>query len=333
MGKICHTCKGMPASNSLASRAVQAVQDHHLRKFYPTRAELTTPRGYNARVIVDGLTPGKKVFYFATTGADPISDNKILLRGPSYDKLQNSGVVIVGDNGTAVFKVNCPRVYMNPENHRAYPRHVHFVYEAHRNQTPDMKPWALKLYTRKIFCPVTVGTLNHALKTHAAVVIDALPAEYYSKEHIKGAANIPHDHLHDIDAKTVEAVLKTQNPTLFSAHAKAGTVKHIPIILYCYSPECNAAEHLKEHLDRLGFVNTWHYEGGISQWKGPKAGSQAPVVIKSSRTYAASSWTSPDGKKHTVEKAMYVSNDSLTGNPSVTYVVRRDGRPKRVTKE
>jgi len=37
-------------------------------------------------------------------------------------------------------------------------------------------------------------------------------------------------------------------------------------IIYCYSPECNAAEKLWMQLNSLGFYNTIHYSGGISDW-------------------------------------------------------------------
>jgi len=45
-----------------------------------------------------------------------------------------------------------------------------------------------------------------------------------------------------------------------------GTNSTTPIIIYCYSPECTAAEKLWEKLNRLGFYNTMHYLGGISDW-------------------------------------------------------------------
>ena len=41
-----------------------------------------------------------------------------------------------------------------------------------------------------------------------------------------------------------------------------------PIILYCYSKDCDAAEKVYEKLNKMGFYNTLHYVDGISKWNG-----------------------------------------------------------------
>jgi rhodanese-related sulfurtransferase len=45
-----------------------------------------------------------------------------------------------------------------------------------------------------------------------------------------------------------------------------GTNSTTPIIIYCYKPTCTAAETLWEQMTKLGFYNTLHYVGGITDW-------------------------------------------------------------------
>jgi rhodanese-related sulfurtransferase len=262
------------------TKMVKTVADHAFRAYYPNAVKVACPKDYNVKVVVKDLKPGAFVFYFAAKSGSVKEDSVVKDRVWSYDTLQNSGVVKVDANGVAEMKLSCPRVYYNPENRRAYPRHVHFTYALGGRVADDGKPWAAKLFTQTVFCPVTARVVKDIVRDESAVIIDALPASYYKKEHIKGAINIPHDELAKYTAAVVKKMLREANPRLFE---KTGNVRHIPLVLYCYSKECNAAEHLKEHLDKLGFVNTWHYEGGISEWKGAKAGAEARARTKASK--------------------------------------------------
>jgi rhodanese-related sulfurtransferase len=84
------------------------------------------------------------------------------------------------------------------------------------------------------------------------VIIDALDESHFEKTHIPGAVNLPAKH------KWTLAEIMQRMPK--------GTNSTTPIIIYCYNPECTAAEKLWEQLNRLGFYNTMHYAGGISDW-------------------------------------------------------------------
>lgn len=314
-------CKGTPTKTH--STAQRTLQDQVLRKYYPTDTKSRYNPDYNLKVVLENLLPGKVIFYFSTQGANPETDTKVLSRTVSYKNLSNSGVTRVSADGKAVLKLRCPRVYFNPENTKAYPRHVHYTYADSSSNTPDKKPWSLRLHTQKVFCPVSAKSLENILHARSAAVIDALPSDYYNKEHIKGAANIPHNNLDKVDVASVKQTISRSFPDLYNKYSN--NIRHIPIIIYCYSPECNAAEHLKEHLDKLGFVNTWHYEGGISEWKGEKETLPAPFYA-SSQTFVSSTWISPNGKKHSVEKALIVQRDHMDPKPVVTYMERKDGK-------
>lgn len=262
MPKICHNCVSQPTKSN---KFVKAQQKHEFRVEFPESTHLFAPKNANVKVKVSGLKPNTRIFYFATHECDVVKDTEVLDRDTSYGGLENSGVTTVNANGEAIVKLQCPRVYYVPTTKRAYPRHFHFTY--HSKTSKDSKPWSTKLNTHTVFCTVTAADVAKVLNNKSAIVADALPTEYYDKKHIKGAINIPHDELKQFTAAKVKGMMQKANAKLF---ASISNWKHIPMVLYCYSKTCDAAEHLKEHLEKLGVVNTWHYEEGISEWKNKK---------------------------------------------------------------
>ncbi|MBI4031650.1 MAG: rhodanese-like domain-containing protein [Proteobacteria bacterium] len=83
-----------------------------------------------------------------------------------------------------------------------------------------------------------------------AVVIDVLPAEYFNKEHIPGAINIPvesRDFLEKV-AKTVKG--KTQD-----------------IAVYCANAQCTASGDAAKKLMAAGYTGVHKFPGGLKEWK------------------------------------------------------------------
>ena len=78
------------------------------------------------------------------------------------------------------------------------------------------------------------------------VVIDVLPPEYFRKQHIPKALNIPLDHL--------ELVLEVIE-------------HHRRIIVYCYNEECTASDKAVEKLIELGYENVADLAVGIEGYK------------------------------------------------------------------
>ena len=56
--------------------------------------------------------------------------------------------------------------------------------------------------------------------------------------------------------------------------------KNHPIIVYCYSKECEAAVKLIKKLNKLGYNNSVHYKAGIQRWKGPTENNENKNIIK-----------------------------------------------------
>ena len=221
----------------------------HLRAFLPPDATLKEKsqeiKNKLEIVKLEGLKPNSRFFYFATISKDFTKPTQPFVK--AYDKLQNSGVNKTDSKGRTEVWVGCPQVYL-AEDGNVYSRHFHIIYWMEKE-----KKWDTHIYTHQIFCNVDKAFVKKMITEKSEVVIiDALDESYYKKTHIPGAVNLPASH------KWSLAEVMRRLPE--------GTNSTTPIIIYCYSPECNAAEKLWMQMNRLGFYNTMHYPGGISDW-------------------------------------------------------------------
>ena len=232
-----------------------ASGDTHLRAFLPRDATLREnsqeSKNKLETVHLEGLKPNTTLFYFATNNKDfSLPVNKFR---EAYDKLQNSGVVKTNANGEATVHVDCPQVYL-AEDGQVYSRHFHIIYWRIGGKSVKGS-WDTRIYTHQIFCNVDKAFVKNVISAKTdVIIIDALDESYFSKEHIPGAINLPSKY------KWTLAEVKKKMPK--------GIHSTTPIIIYCYSPKCNAAEKLWVQMNRLGFYNTMHYAGGISDWLG-----------------------------------------------------------------
>ena len=227
--------------------------DTHLRAFLPNDATLREhPQSKHHQlehVLLEGLKPNTTLFYFATNSKDftkPIQHFAV-----AYDKLQNSGVVRTDAKGKVDVWVGCPQVYL-AEDGNVYSRHFHIIYWITKKHK-----WDSRIYTHQIFCNVDKAFVRKMISAKSksqekVVIVDALDESYFNKNHIPGAVNLPASH-----KWTLAEVMR---------HLPKGSNSTTPIIIYCYNPECTAAEKLWMQLTRLGFYNTMHYPGGISDW-------------------------------------------------------------------
>ncbi len=79
------------------------------------------------------------------------------------------------------------------------------------------------------------------------MLVDALSSEHFDKEHIRGAVSLP--------------------STEIGARAEGVLDKNDMIIVYCAGPSCQASDIAAEKLEAMGYMNVYHYAGGIEQWK------------------------------------------------------------------
>lgn len=83
-----------------------------------------------------------------------------------------------------------------------------------------------------------------------AVVIDVLPKEYFDREHIPGAINIPVESKDFIDRVAKKTKSKAQE-----------------IAVYCANEQCTASHDAAEKLAKAGYTHISRFTGGLKEWK------------------------------------------------------------------
>ena len=110
------------------------------------------------------------------------------------------------------------------------------------------------------------------MKDKCHVFINALPCQYYAKDHIPDSYN-----LHNSDIKSMSVnelqkwfmdIIKVHYPMLYSL-VKSGKLQiyELPIIVYCAHDKCNASELAIQQLMKKGFVNIHEYSGGMKDYR------------------------------------------------------------------
>lgn len=81
------------------------------------------------------------------------------------------------------------------------------------------------------------------------LLVNTLPRDEFSKEHIQGSVNIPVEE--EDFASQVEK--------------KTGSKDH-EVVVYCSGEGCTASRKAGEALTKAGFTNVRLYEGGMKEW-------------------------------------------------------------------
>ena len=95
---------------------------------------------------------------------------------------------------------------------------------------------------------ITLQELENALSSsEPPLLLEALPSNYYEKEHLPGARNLP---LEQIDQLAASLIPDT---TTF-------------VVTYCAGPTCSNSGIAAKRLEELGYTNVAAYEGGKEEW-------------------------------------------------------------------
>ena len=110
------------------------------------------------------------------------------------------------------------------------------------------------------------------IKKGCALILNALPIEYYIKDRIPMSAPLPHDLVLDkLKPKEVIEYIKTMmvHAPVVSKAVKSGKmdIMDIPIVTYCYDSNCGADDDLQQKLNKIGFKNVKVYKLGIVGYK------------------------------------------------------------------
>src|SRR3954454_1229515 len=94
--------------------------------------------------------------------------------------------------------------------------------------------------------PIPIDTARvRELIAQGAQLVDVLPVETFTQEHLPGAINIPLD-------KIDTAVEKLD-------HTK-------PVVVYCYDYQCDLSPRAAHRLDQLGFAEVYDYVASKAAW-------------------------------------------------------------------
>jgi rhodanese-related sulfurtransferase len=210
----------------------------------------TVPNASKVEVNLRNLRPRSWIFFFAAQASEvfePLSP-PFPARNVAYGHLPNSGMAQSADDGTVHFWLYCPTLY-SVESDKVFGRHLHFVYYDVQNQT-----WERDIYTYSLFCEVSFPRAQDWIRQKKAIWINALPIQLDDVPiNIPGSLRLPYN----------EKYTREELDFFFGRHGLRWSDR---LILYCWNARCAAAKELKTQLDSLGFVNTFHYSGGLEEY-------------------------------------------------------------------
>jgi rhodanese-related sulfurtransferase len=99
------------------------------------------------------------------------------------------------------------------------------------------------------------------------VVLNALPCEYYGKDHIPNSYNLPYKTARKMTEKEVDAWMR-EVIALHYPKLEKMALHEVPILTYCAHSGCHASELLVQELQKRGYVNLFEFKGGMKEWRG-----------------------------------------------------------------
>ena len=202
------------------------------------------------------------VFYYASNSN--YNCDSLKKWNKAYGNFSNSGIAKFDKNGLALLKLRPPQSYI--EDRKTYFPHVHFLVSNKSNTK-----WNTKIYTKGVVSKINKIRLIELIKSKCHMILNALPLEYYIKDHIPNSMPLPHkivgNKLLEKDVDNYLRKMLVHYPKIIKLlNNKKITLKQIPIIVYCWDENCNASHKLMNKLWRLGYNNILEYPGGIQGW-------------------------------------------------------------------
>lgn len=272
---ICASCLDFDIDKVVKSKEslkpTWLTENDYVRNFIDkNNFQLCKPEKYNVEMKLDlGYKfASKKILYWAS---DPKINNSPIIKKAknAYNKFENKGVVKADENGNVIFRFNCPQVYKAKRSEKdkemTYFRHMHFVVEK------DQK-WDAQIYTKIVICKYDYNTFIQHNNSGLCVIINALPSEYFAKDHIPNSYNLFHKTIKKMTTEQLlnwfREVVRIHYPKLYT-YIKNNKIElyEVPIITYCAHDKCNASELAIKELMKKGFVNLNEYSGGIVDYR------------------------------------------------------------------
>ena len=215
---------------------------------------------------------GKYILYFGAKQSNKNNMLHIVNAKEAYNNFENSGISKIDKNGDVKLYFNCPQPYNEKNNKKSetFYRHIHFCYS-----NSDNTKWINNIYTKVIICNISLNDTLKLSKNNQAIILNALPCEYYAKSHIPNSYNLPVKSAKNMNKNEVHNWIKDIVELNYSKiNDKINNNKinlyEVPIVVYCIHKNCDAAKNLAIELLKNGFVNLLYFKGGMKEYNKTK---------------------------------------------------------------
>ena len=127
------------------------------------------------------------------------------------------------------------------------------------------------VYSKIIICNLTYKETINLHNKGEIILINALPSEYYAKQHISNSYNLHHNVIKKMSNKEINKwfndVIKNNYPIINKlVNQKKIDIYEIPIVVYCAHDKCSASESSVIELYKKGFYNVREFKGGMKDY-------------------------------------------------------------------
>jgi len=273
---ICASCENFSISNpikSLTTKKPKWLEKHdYVEEFIKSQTVFKTKykKGFDQIIPID-LGKNYKHRFLLYWAAMPSSDLKVKDAKTAYDIFQNHGIVKLNAEGRGSLRLKCPQIYYTvkkgEQKEKSFYRHFHYVISNESNEE-----WLSQLYSNLLVCKRDVMDVKRALQQERAVLLNALPASYYAKEHIPNSYNIVASEVEKMSKVQWNAwlmdVLEANYKRLYiMVKNKDILLEEVPIICYCAHETCDASRLLEEELLKKSMYRVDSFPGGMRAWQ------------------------------------------------------------------
>lgn len=274
MKNICASCESVSVEKVIKtdnSRLPMWLQkkDYVLDFIESVPVKLYQQKKYDTKLDVSfGLSKANKyVLYWA---AKSNVGMKIKNAKTAYGNFSNYGVAKTNNNGIATLFFNCPQPYSTMECDKKTPetfyRHIHMSFS-----NKDLSGWLSTVYTKVVVCNLSLKETMALHKKQEIVLINALPAEYYAKQHIPNSFNLTQKQIKQMSTKELHKwfldVINTNYLKISNMlKQKKINLYEVPIVFYCAHNKCSAGYNAAIELLKKQFVNVLDYKDGMEEY-------------------------------------------------------------------
>lgn len=276
MTTICASCTSFSLDSPTLSSSKKKPQWLHEHDFVAEFIQNTTqfkprkPTRCDQKVDLDFGKKGAHltILYWAADNSDKlvVQDAK-----KAYNQFKNHGIAKLDENGCGTLFLRCPQIYKTTKKGEKRPesfyRHFHIVMA-----DKTLTEWLPQIYTQILVCKRDMDYVWDALDDCTAVVLNALPCEYYGKDHIPGSYHLTAEMVKKWTAKQLGdwmlELCEMHYPKLYKL-VKSGKmeVNEIPVIGYCAHEKCNASALMEKELLKKGMVRVDSFPGGMKAYR------------------------------------------------------------------